>query len=134
MASFVARSTLKWAAIDQVFRQVLFFAISVAMARLVAPEAYGTIALLHFFTAIASVFTDGGLSSALIQRQNATHTDESTVFWYNLAAGTTMGTLLFISAPWISNFYNVAILAPITQLFSLQFLLGFVNSVQNALF
>lgn len=107
------------------------FCVSVTMARLVAPEAYGTIALLSLFTSIAVVFVDGGLSSALIQKQDVSHTDESTVFWFNVAVGLCFALGLFVAAPWIASFYDVPVLKTITQLYSFQFLLGSCNSVQN---
>jgi len=123
-----------WSAADQIVRQGLMFGVSVTMARMVAPEAYGTIALLSLFTSIATVFVDGGLSSALIQKKGVTHTDESTVFWFNVTIGLSMALALFFSAPWIANFYGVPVLKTITQLYSFQFLLGACNAVQNTLF
>lgn len=134
--SLKLRSTvaLRWSALDQIVRQILLFGVSVTMARLVAPEAYGTIALLMFFTGLAGVFVDGGLSSALIQKKNTTHTDESTVFWFNLGTGVLMGSVLFFSAPWISRFYGLPVLVPITRIITLQFVLGACNSVQTTLF
>lgn len=129
-----ATHAVAWSAVDQLLRQGLFFAISVTMARLVAPEAYGTVAALGLFTGIASTLVDGGLSSALIQKQGSTLVDESTVFWFNLAAGLLMGLALFLCASWIAGFYGIAVLLPITQIYAFQFLLGACNSVQNTLF
>ena len=129
-----AIAALRWSAIEQIVSQILFFGISVTMARLVAPEAYGTVALLQFFTGLAAVFVDGGLSAALVQRKDTTKKDESTVFWFNLVVGALMAGLLFFSSPWISRFYAIPVLEPITRIYALQFLLGACNSVQNTLF
>ncbi len=129
-----ATTALRWSALDQVLRNLITFAISVAMARLVAPEAYGIIALLMFFTGIAGVFVDGGLSSALIQKQNTSHIDESTVFWFNLATALVMASSLFLAAPWISRFYGIPVLLPITRIITIQFILGACNSIQTTLF
>jgi len=129
-----ATRAIGWSAVDQIVRQGLFFVISVTMARLVTPEAYGIVALLGLFTGIAGVFVDGGLSSALIQKNDTTLTDESTVFWFNLAVGSIMGVALFLAAPLISRFYGIAVLLPITRIYAAQFFLGACNSVQNTLF
>ena len=129
-----AIAALRWSAIEQVVSQILFFGISVTMARLVAPEAYGTVALLQFFTGLAAVFVDVGLSSALIQRKDTTLEDESTVFWFNLVVGALMAGLLFLAAPWISGFYAIPVLAPITRICALEFVFGACNSVQFTLF
>jgi teichuronic acid exporter len=129
-----ASRAIKWSAIDQLIRQGLFFITSVTMARLVAPEAYGTVVLLNLFTGIAGIFVDVGLCSALIQRKETTLVDESTVFWFNFAAGTVMGAGLFLAAPSISSFYGIEILAPIARLYALLFLMGAGNAVHSALF
>lgn len=60
------------------------------------------IALLYLFTGIASAFVDGGFSTALIQRQDITHTDEATVFWCNLGLGLRVSLALWGAAPWIA--------------------------------
>ncbi len=127
-------TAIGWSALDQVIQQTLFFAISVTLARLVSPEAYGTVALLQLFTGLAGVFINGGLTSALIQKKDTTHIDETTVFWFNTGVGALMGVALFLGAPWISRFYEIAVLLPITQLYACQLLLAGCNSVHYTLF
>ena len=129
-----ATRAIGWSTVDQLVRQGLFFAVSVTMARLLAPEAYGTVALLGLFTGLAGMFVDVGLTSALVQKKDTTLTDESTVFWFNVTAGCIMGTVLLLAAPWISQFYGIAILTPIARLYALLFILGSGNAVHNTLF
>ena len=129
-----ATRAIGWSTVDQLIRQGLFFAVSVTMARLVTPEAFGTVALLSLFTGIAVIFVDGGLSSALIQKKETSRVDESTVFWFNLAVGSAMGLSLFLLAPWLSRFYGIAVLIPITRFYAVQVVLGACYSVQNTLF
>ena len=59
-----ALSATLWSAADILMRQGLQFGISIALARLLSPEEFGTIALLYLFTGIASAFVDSGISSA----------------------------------------------------------------------
>ena len=73
-----------WSGADFLIRQGIQFCTSIVLARLLTPEEFGTNALLSIFTGIATAFVDSGFSSALIQRQNTSSTDESTVFWFNL--------------------------------------------------
>jgi O-antigen/teichoic acid export membrane protein len=76
-----------WSGTDIFLRQGLQFGVSIALARLLSPEEFGTIALLYLFTGLPGSFVDCGFSAALIQRRDVTLTDESTVFWFNLALG-----------------------------------------------
>ena len=92
-------SATKWSALDVFMRQGVQFAVSIVLARILVPEDFGVVAVLALFVGMATVFIDGGLSAALIQRQNTTGIDESTVFFFNLGMGATCGILLCASAP-----------------------------------
>ncbi len=109
-----ALAATTWSGADILVRQGLQFAVSVALARLLAPEDFGTIALLYLFTGIASVFVDSGLSAALIQKQDVSHEDESTVFWFNLLIGMLAALLLAAAAPAIARFYGAPVIKPLT--------------------
>jgi O-antigen/teichoic acid export membrane protein len=93
-----AISATLWTSADVLVRQGLHFAVSLALARLLSPEDFGTVALLYLFTGIAGAFVDGGFSAALIQRRDVTHADESTVFWFNAAMGGMLAVALWASA------------------------------------
>jgi len=110
-----AKSAVLWSGADIFLRQGLSLFVSIALARLLSPEEFGTVALLFFFTGIASAFVDSGFSSALIQKQNITHTDESTVFWFNLGMGLVVASLLWAGAPAIAAFYGFPILVSLTR-------------------
>lgn len=125
---------VKWTALEQSVQQGLFFLTSVVMARLVSPESYGTISLLHVFTGIAGIFINGGLTAALIQKQDSTRIDESTAFWFNTSVAFIMAATLFVSAPAIAGFYGIPSLESIARAYSLQLILGSLNSVQSSLF
>ena len=54
--------------------------ISIILARLLAPEVFGQLALLTVFTDLSLTVVDGGLNSALVQSREAGERDYSTVF------------------------------------------------------
>jgi O-antigen/teichoic acid export membrane protein len=108
-----------WSAAEIFMRQGLQFCIGIALARMVAPDDFGTIALLYLFTGIATAFIDSGFSLALIQRQDVTHLDESTVFWINIAAGAIAALVLWASAPAIANIFSLPILIPLVGVMAL---------------
>ncbi len=128
-----ALSATLWSAADILMRQGLQFGISIALARLLSPEEFGTIALLYLFTGIASAFVDSGFSSALIHRQDITHTDESTVFWFNLATGFLVALSLWAAAPLIASFFVLPVLLPLTGLLALNIFLSALGSIHGTL-
>ena len=114
-------------------RQGLQFIVSVALARILSPEEFGTIALLYLFTGIAGVFVDSGFSAALIRYRDATHSDESTVFWFNLAIGIVVSAILGLSGELIARFYGISILAPLSWVMAGNVLISALGSIHRTL-
>ena len=79
-----AVSSLVWRFMERCGAQGVSFVVSIVLARLLAPEVYGLIALVTVFTAILQVFVDSGMANALIQKKDADDLDFSSVFFFNL--------------------------------------------------
>jgi len=126
-------SATKWSALDVFMRQGVQFAVSIVLARILTPEDFGVVAVLTLFIAVAAVFIDGGLSSALVQRQNTTHADESTVFFFNLGMGAVSGLLLCAAAPWIAIFFELPVLRYLSYAMALSLFVGAFGSIHTAL-
>ncbi len=122
-----------WSAADVLSHQGLQFAISVILARILGPAEYGTIALLYIFFEIASVFGDSGLSSSLVQRQDLTDEDESSVFWFHVISGLLLSILLCLAADWIAKFYENPILVPLMQIMAVAFFISTVGNIHHVL-
>ena len=60
-----------WRFLERCGAQGVTFVVSIVLARLLGPEAYGTLALVTVFTTILQVFVDSGLGTALIQKKDA---------------------------------------------------------------
>lgn len=108
------------------------FVVSIVLARLLAPEAYGTVALVTVFTAILEVFVDGGLGTALIQKKNADDLDFSTVFYFNFAVCILLYLGMFFAAPAIARFYDQMELVPLVRVISLTLIISGVKNIQQA--
>lgn len=122
-----------WSFAERFGQQGIQFVVSIVLARLLAPKDFGVLGMLTIFIALAQSVIDSGFGQALIQKQDADRTDESTVFWFNLASGAAMAAVLFFAAPWIAVFYDTPLLRPVTQLFSLNLIINSFGIVQNAL-
>ena len=128
-----AKSAVIWSGFDIVMRQGMGFVISIILARLLVPEDFGTLALLALFLGIASLFVDVGFTSALIQRQDTTRLDESTVFWFNIGAAVIMTLVLLASAPWIADFFALPVLMQLTMLMACNVLISAMGSIHSTL-
>ncbi len=125
-------SNLAWRFAERVGAQAVQFVVSVVLARILAPEAYGTIALVTVFITILQVFVDSGLGNALIQKKNADSLDFSTVFYANVALCVVLYIILFLAAPLIANFYNDPSLIAITRVLGLTVVVSGIKNVQQA--
>ena len=121
-----------WSGIERFSVQGIQFVLSFVIARQLLPSDYGLIAMLGIFMAIAQTFIDSGFSNALIQKQDRTNTDYSTVFYFNVVVAILMYLILFCCAPWISFFYNEPQLTSIIGWVGLNFIISSLATVQRA--
>jgi O-antigen/teichoic acid export membrane protein len=121
-----------WNSLESLLVKGVSFIISILVARLVSPEAYGLIGMLSVFLALSTLFIEGGFSKALIQRKNCSQTDYSTVFYFNLIVSVIIYLALYFSAPFIAGFYNTPELVLLTRVMGLQFIIAAFIVVQKA--
>lgn len=112
--------------------QVMQFVVSIVLARLLAPEEFGLIAMVMIVIAIADVFVQSGLGIALIRKKEVDDLDFSSVFYASLTIAATAYTIVFISAPFISDFFGQSGLTPVIRVLTLTLFIGVFNSIQNA--
>lgn len=125
-------SNLIWRFAERCGAQLVQFVVSIVLARVLAPEAYGTIALITVFTTILQVFVDSGLGNALIQKKDADDLDFSTVFYTNIIFCLILYGIVFCCAPIIAKFYNDNSLIALTRVLGLTIVISGVKNVQQA--
>lgn len=118
---------LCWSFFNQFANYGMQFCVGIVMARLLSPSDYGITALPAVFMAVAGIFQDGGLHSALVRKPDLDEKDLSTSFWYGVILGIFLYAVLFFSAPWIADFYNTPVLIPLIRVTALGFLWGPLN-------
>lgn len=121
-----------WRFMERCGAQGIQFIVSLVLARLLMPEAFGTISLMMVFINILSVFIDSGMGSALIQKKDADDLDFSTVFYFNLFMCSFMYLILFLCAPLIAEFYNNSELTLLVRVIGISLLFSGVKSIQQA--
>lgn len=123
---------LFWGYLEKLGGELVSLIVSIVLARLLGPEAYGIIPLVTVFTSILNVIVQGGFASALVQKKNADSKDFSTVFYFQLVLSFVLYTGMFFAAPFIADFYNNPYLTPMVRVLSLTLIIGAVNNIQHA--
>ncbi len=121
-----------WSAIERFSVQGVQFLVMIVMARLLMPEDYGLIGMLSIFIAVSQSLIDSGFAQALIRKQNRTDVDKSTVFFFNITVSCFIYGLLYIAAPFVSEFYNKQELCSVMRILCLVLILRSFSVVQNA--
>ncbi|WP_010262402.1 lipopolysaccharide biosynthesis protein [Treponema primitia] len=135
MKNFIKSKTIigmLWNFFEKASTQIVSFVIGIILARLLSPDDYGIIAMLTIFIALSQIFIDSGFSNALIQRQDRTETDFSTVFFFNFVISIVIYVILFLFAPLIAHFYRTPILLQLTRVLFLIIIFNSFTVVQNA--
>lgn len=125
-------SNFIWRFAERCGAQIVTFIVSILLARILSPEDYGKIALITVFTTIMQVFVDSGLGIALIQKKDADDLDFSSVFYFNFFICIILYIIMYISAPYISDFYNDYSLTPLIKVISLTIIISGVKGIQQS--
>lgn len=125
-------SNFLWRFAERCGAQIVTFIVSIVLARLLAPEDYGKVALITVFTTIMQVFVDSGLGTALIQKKNADDLDFSSVFYFNFVVCLVLYVVMFVAAPFVAKFYREDSLKAIIRVISLTIVISGVKGIQQS--
>jgi len=125
-------SNMLWKLGERMGAQLCSFIVQLILARLLLPEAFGTIALVNVFITICNVFITNGLGTSLIQKKDADELDFSTVFFFNLVFSLSLYIVLFLCTPYIGKYYQNLELVWVIRVLGLQLLFSAVKTVQQA--
>ena len=125
-------SNLIWRFLERCGSQLVAMVVQIVLARLLAPEIFGTVAKVTIITSILMVFVDSGMANSLIQKKDPDDLDFSSVFYFNLVFCIAIYVLLYFSAPLLSRFYKDEALTAIIRVLGLTIIVSGVRNVQQA--
>lgn len=114
----------------------LFISLGVmaVLARLLTPDDFGTVAVATVFINFFNIFTNIGLSSALVQRKELTTQEINHIYMFTIWVGFLLSALFFASAPFVADYYQDSRLASICRWLSLSLFFASAGIVPNTLF
>ena len=104
------------------------------LARLLSPDDFGIVAIATVIISFFAIFTDMGLSPAIIQNKALTQDDLTNIYSFTFWTGIAVALLFFIASWPISAYYDSPILRTLCQLLSINLFFASVNIVPGALF
>ncbi len=125
-------SNLLWRFAERCGAQGMALIVSIILARLLSPDAYGQLALITVITSLLQVFVDSGMANALIQKKETDQLDYSSVFYFNMVFCLLLYGGLFFLAPVIARGYKNEALTAVIRVLGLTVILSGLTNVQQA--
>jgi Membrane protein involved in the export of O-antigen and teichoic acid len=125
-------SGFAWAYGERLAAQGVTLVVSIVLARLIAPEQFGVIAIVTVLIAIGDIFVMGGFGNALVCKKDADDIDCNTAFVFSLLTSVLLYGIVFWAAPAIAKFYNIDELTDIIRVMGLRLPIASLNTVQHA--
>lgn len=135
MAESLKQKTVKglgWSALDNAARYGMQFFIGIVLARLLSPDDYGLLGLTGIFTVVCTTLVNGGFSTALIRKKDASEDDFNTAFICNFGMSLLLYTVIYVCAPLIADFFGREELISLVRISSLGLIIGGLSMVQMA--
>lgn len=125
--SSLQRATLAgsmWVAVSVVFGAVIQLVQLATVARVLEPAQVGVVAASLVILALADTVASMGIANSIIQRQNASETELSSLYWLNVLVGALIAAALFASAQLFEWFFRMPELSALVHIIALSFLVS----------
>jgi len=126
-------SSIGWSTGSKLFRQTVQFFLQIIIARLLSPKDFGLFSMIVVFSGLADILRNLGLGASIIRSLNINIKALSSIFWFNIFAGSCIFLIFQLTASNIADFYNQPTITEIIKVFSIIYLIGSFNTVQDAL-
>lgn len=115
LVSRAAKGTF-WIGTGNVFEQVLRLLRNVILTRIIAPEAFGLLAIVLAINAVFESFTQIGIKEAVIQNENGDKTEFLNGAWYlSVGRAILLYLIIYFVSPMIAKFYEQPGLVPLMR-------------------
>lgn len=126
-------SSLFWKLFEQGGSALIQLVVQIVMARLLAPNEFGMLAIMLVFVNVGNVIVQSGLNTAIIQAPEVTERDYDTVFWMSLAISLVLYLAVFLAAPAVAVFYHMPQIVSPLRVLVLILVVNAYNSIQEAI-
>lgn len=130
-SSTVVKSSA-WKIMESYLSKGISMIVSIVLARLIAPDAYGVIALTTVFINLTDILIQAGFSTTLIRKEHVTAEDYSTVLGISLISSVILYLAIFLLAPVIAIAYDTPLLSSVLRVIALLLFCQAFSAVRTA--
>lgn len=125
-------SSFIWSFGERILAQIVSLVVGVVLARLLTPDDYGAVSIVMVFITICNVFVTSGFGTAIVRQKEASSVDFNTAFFLSFFVSILLYVVIFISAPYIAQFYENEILQPVMRVLGIWIILSAFSNIQQA--
>ncbi len=97
---------VKWTGLSTLITSVLQYVQVAVLTKFLTSSDFGIMAMALVVIGLAQAYTDLGISNAIIQRQNPTKDNLSSLYWLEIMTGACLFLLMFLLTPLTVRFFN----------------------------
>ncbi|HEX7077301.1 MAG TPA: lipopolysaccharide biosynthesis protein [Candidatus Eisenbacteria bacterium] len=132
LKSKAIRSTA-WYGGTRLVTQVVSWATTIVVARILAPVDYGLYAMAFAVITFLELFQEFGLGVAIIQRKTLTNRQINSIFWLLMGVSAGLVSVAVLAAPAAARFYHEPRLVPVIRALGFTFLFSSLGTVPLSL-
>lgn len=116
------RSAVFWRSGSQIVAQIVLWAATLIVVRLLDPADYGLFAMTQVVSVIFAVFNGSGFASALIQADSVDDKEVAQVFGMMLLLNGFLAAIQWVVAPFAAAHFNQPVIADMSRVLALSYL------------
>lgn len=127
-------SGVKWTSLSSMTIAILQILQISILARFLSPEDFGLMAIVMVIIGFSRIFSDMGISNAIIHHQDTTPDQLSSLYWLNIASGIFLFLIIASVSSYIADFYNQPELINLLILLASSFIILSIGNQYRVLF
>jgi PST family polysaccharide transporter len=128
-----APAALRWAFVMNWGQRGLATIVSILVAAVIGPEAYGVVAMALIYITFIQLLLEQGISSAIIQRADLDPEHLDSAFWMNMAWCVALAGVSILMAGWWADLNKTPQLEPVIDVLSFWLILSGLTIVQQSI-
>ncbi|MFO8086904.1 MAG: lipopolysaccharide biosynthesis protein [Bacteroidales bacterium] len=102
-----AISGVKWTTVQTFVSAITGPVLLWIKTQFLSPEEFGLISIILVVTGLLKLLESFGISQAIIQKEDVSYRESSTLFFFNIIFSILLGVILFFTAPLIAQAYDM---------------------------
>ncbi|QUF64924.1 teichuronic acid biosynthesis protein TuaB [Bacillus atrophaeus] len=117
-------SGAKWTSLSTAFITIIQIVQFALLGNMMTLTEFGLVGMITTVAVFAQIVLDMGFGAALIQRDDATKRQMSTLYWLNIMTGLLLFVILYLCSPVIAGFYQREELTFLIRILAIMFVIA----------